>query len=106
MTCRRVHQTIIITDMLRFLRPSSLLIAPLISAALLAAQSGPGPEQDQGQASSDATIRVNVDLVNLFFTVRAKKGGALIPNLEQGDFQVFEEGKQQTIKRFSRESDL
>jgi VWFA-related protein len=89
-----------------FLRPSSLLIAPLLTAALLTAQSGPGPEQDQAQASGDTTIRVNVDLVNIFFTVRAKKGGALIPTLEQNDFQIFEEGKPQTIKRFSKESDL
>ncbi len=49
---------------------------------------------------------MDVDLVNIFFTVRAKKGGQLIPNLNKGDFKVYEEGKEQTIQRFSRESDL
>ncbi len=65
----------------------------------------PPPPQDQtpNQAS---TIKVNVDLVNILFTVRAKKGGQLIPNLEKNDFSVYEDGKQQTIQRFSRETDL
>lgn len=54
----------------------------------------------------DATIRVNVELVNILFTVRAKKGGQLIPNLEKSDFQISEDGKEQTIQRFSRETDL
>jgi VWFA-related protein len=57
-------------------------------------------------ASQEPTIRVNVDLVNILFTVRAKKGGQLIPNLEKNDFTVYEDGKQQTIQRFSRETDL
>jgi VWFA-related protein len=43
-------------------------------------------------------------VVNLFFNVKDKKG-ALIPNLKKEDFQVLEDGKQQTIKYFSSESD-
>ncbi len=54
----------------------------------------------------DSTIRVNVDLVNILFSVRAKKGGQLIPNLEKSDFKIYEDGKEQTIQRFSRETDL
>jgi VWFA-related protein len=68
----------------------------------------PGPVQQappQAVASSP-TIKVNVDLVNIYFTVRAKKGGQIIPNLKQQDFRVYEDGKQQTIQQFSRESDL
>jgi VWFA-related protein len=49
---------------------------------------------------------VDVDLVNILFTVRAKKGGQLIPNLEKSDFKVFEDNKQQTIQHFSKETDL
>src|SRR5215469_16858800 len=60
---------------------------------------GPPPEQDQA-ASQDSTIRVNVDLVNILFTVRAKKGGQLIPNLEKNNFTVYEDNKLQTIERF------
>ena len=59
----------------------------------------PAPEQD-------STIRVNVELVNVLFTVKAKKGGQLIPNLEKQNFTVFEDGKQQTIQHFSRDTDL
>ena len=93
-------------------------IIPLICcgvlAALLPASSqtppqppSPGPGSDQDQtASPDSTIRVNVDLVNVYFTVKAKKGGQLIPNLKKEDFSVSEDGKPQTITRFSKEADL
>lgn len=56
-------------------------------------------------AQQDGTIRVNVELVNLFFTVKTKKG-QLIPNLDKTNFRVFEDGKEQTIQRFARETDL
>ena len=55
--------------------------------------------------AQDDTIRVNVELVNLYFTVKTKKG-QLIPNLEKANFKVFEDGKQQPIQRFTRETDL
>lgn len=93
--------------MSRFTCPFGIPIALLLSAGLLPGQTGPGPAQDQAQGAGDEpTIRVNVDLVNIFFTVRAKKGGGIVPNLEQSDFKISEEGKEQTIKRFERESDL
>ena len=56
--------------------------------------------------AQDQPIRVDVDLVNILFTVKAKKGGALIPNLEKNNFTIEEDGKPQTIQRFSRETDL
>jgi VWFA-related protein len=62
--------------------------------------------QDQPPPNPQTTIRVNVDLVNVLFTVKAKKGGQLIPNLEKSDFTVYEDGQQQTILHFSRETDL
>jgi VWFA-related protein len=43
--------------------------------------------------------------VNLFFNVKDKRGG-LVPSLAKSDFQVFEDGKPQTIKYFSAESNL
>ena len=58
------------------------------------------PDDDQ------ATIKVDVNLVSILYSVKAKKGGALIPNLEQKDFTVFEDGKEQKIQRFTRETDL
>ena len=69
------------------------------------AQTAPPPPPSDESASPESTIRVDVDLVNVFFTVRAKKGGQLIPNLTKDNFQIYEDGKQQTIKRFSREAD-
>ena len=67
----------------------------------------PPPSQVQPPpGEQDSTIRVNVDLVNIFFNVKTKKGNQLIPNLTKDDFKVIEDGKQQTIQRFSREADL
>ena len=51
------------------------------------------------------TIKVDVDVVNIFFNVRDKRSG-LIGNLAKDDFTVFEDGKQQTVKYFTRETDL
>jgi VWFA-related protein len=67
---------------------------------------GPGADQDQGSsAAQEPTIRVDVNLVNVFFTVKTKKG-QLIPDLKKDDFSISEDGKPQTIERFSRETDL
>src|SRR3569833_2376106 len=74
-----------------------------VALAAFAQQVPPAGAQDQNQ---EPTIRVGVDLVNILFTVRAKKGGALIPNLEQKNFTIYEDGKQQSITHFSRETDL
>ena len=74
-----------------------------ISAAALFAQA---PAQNK-PANDDSlpTIKVNVDIVNILASVRDKRG-ALIPNLEKGDFNVLEDGKPQTIKYFTRETDV
>ncbi|MGA3126837.1 MAG: VWA domain-containing protein [Candidatus Korobacteraceae bacterium] len=50
-----------------------------------------------------ATLKVNVQVVNLYFNVKDKRG-ALIPNLKKEDFQVSEDGKPQTIQYFAAES--
>lgn len=62
--------------------------------------------QNNQQDSQDQlpTFTANVNVVNLFFNVKDKRG-ALIPNLKKDDFKVFEDGKPQTIKYFSAESD-
>lgn len=84
------------------------IICGLLWGASIARAQAPGPDQDQaGQGDQDqATIRENVDLVNIFFSVRNKKGGQLIPNLQQSDFSLEEDGKEQTIRHFSRDTDL
>src|SRR5208283_2300975 len=59
------------------------------------------PSQDQ----SVETLKVNVEIVQLFFNVKDKHG-ALIPNLTKENFDLFEDGQPQTIKYFKAESDL
>ena len=44
-------------------------------------------------------------MVQLFFNVKDKHG-ALIPNLTKDDFEVYEDGKPQTMKYFTAESNL
>ena len=51
------------------------------------------------------TIKVDVNLVNVMFTVR-NKNGALVPTLTRNDLSVYEDGKQQTTKFFTRETNL
>ena len=51
------------------------------------------------------SITVEVDVVSILASVRDKHG-ALVPNLEKQDFTILEEGKPQTIKYFTRETDL
>jgi VWFA-related protein len=51
------------------------------------------------------TLKVDVDVVSVLASVRDKKG-ALIPSLQKDDFTVLEDGKPQTIKYFTKETDL
>jgi VWFA-related protein len=74
-----------------------LLAGPLY----LAAQQANPTDQDQ----SVETLKVRVNVVQLFFNVKDKKG-ALIPSQTKDDFEIFEDGKAQTIKYFTAESNL
>ena len=56
-------------------------------------------------AQDEPTIKVEVQLVNILFTVRDKRGG-LVGNLNKDDFTIFEDGKPQDVKYFNRETDL
>jgi VWFA-related protein len=56
-------------------------------------------------AQEEPTIKVDVNLVNVLCSVRNKSNG-LVGNLEKSDFQIFEDGKPQEIKYFTRETDL
>lgn len=87
-------------------RECGLLLAGLVSHRALPAYGQAPSQNDQNPGDNSTVIRVDVDLVNILFTVRKKKGGALVPNLEKADFKLFEDGKEQTISRFTRETDL
>lgn len=53
----------------------------------------------------DATFSTDVKVVNLFATVR-DRDGVIVKNLTKDDFEVRENGKKQTIRYFSQESNL
>ncbi len=78
-------------------------------AAMLAAQNPEPPKNPASGSSQVATeskpIRVLVDLVNVLFTVTDKKN-RLVLDLIKDDVRVFEDNQSQSIRYFSRESDL
>jgi len=94
-----------------------LLASILLIAQQFPAQASPPAAPTPGQQSAAAgqrsedsqepteTLKVNVNVVQLFFNVKDKHG-ALIPNLTKNDFDVAEDGKPQTIKYFTAESNL
>src|SRR5579871_535266 len=53
----------------------------------------------------EATFSANVKVVDVFATVR-KKNGEIVRDLTKDDFSISENGRPQTIRYFSRESDL
>lgn len=76
---------------------SALGLSSLVGAYLYA--------QDSAPLKDDTTLKVEVNLVNILFNVREKHGG-LVGNLEKSDFKIYEDGKEQQIKYFNRETDL
>jgi len=92
----------------------NLVIAPfaaLFALALLmphapAQQPPPSPAaKDAKEEDIGDPIKVDVDVVSLYCAVRNKQNG-LINNLEKSDFELAEDGKQQNIRYFSRETGI
>jgi VWFA-related protein len=79
-------------------------VAPLAVAVLLGGGSG-AFAQEASQDQSVETLKVRVNVVQLFFNVKDKKG-ALIADQTKEDFEIFEDGKPQAIKYFTAESNL
>lgn len=79
-------------------------LALLMFPALLCAQSQP-PKPKPADDDLGPAIKVDVDLVNLLFSVRDKKG-TYQPNLTKDDLEFYEDGKKQEVKYFTRETDL
>ena len=74
----------------------------LAACATLLAQAPPQKKQVEEELPS---IKVDVDVVSILASVRDKKG-ALVANLQKNDFTVLEDGKPQSIKYFTKETDL
>jgi VWFA-related protein len=79
------------------------MLAGVAIASLAQEPQSPQPAQNSDQSAE--TLKVNVNVVQLFFNVKDKKGG-LIPDLTKEQFQIWEDGKPQTIKYFAAESNL
>ena len=75
----------------------SMLPRPLPAQAPQSAQEERGDE-------TVGTLKVQVDVVNVFFNVKDKKG-LLIPNLGKDEFEISEDGTPQKIKYFTAETD-
>ncbi|MDP9267716.1 MAG: VWA domain-containing protein [Acidobacteriota bacterium] len=65
------------------------------------------PDDKKGERQRDRddiqTFKVSVDVVNVFFNVKDKRG-ALVPGLPKDNFELYEDGQRQTVKYFSTES--
>lgn len=92
----------------------SLFVLGLVATLPVAAQQAPASNAPASNAPQDnsrdqdqsvETLKVRVNVVQLFYNVKDKKG-ALIPSLTKDDFELFEDGKPQTIKYFTAESNL
>src|SRR5215467_8144453 len=93
--------------MLKHPRVRRFLPAVITLAALAVAQepAQQTPSQQTGDQNPSETLKVNVNVVQLFFNVKDKHG-ALIPNLGKDDFAIAEDGKPQAIKYFTAETNL
>ena len=89
---------------------ASIAIALLLLAAggLVAiprSQQSPPAPPAPGPRASGQTITVPVNLVNIIATVLTRRD-KLVTDIDKAEFRVFEDGKEQKIEFFSRETDL
>src|SRR5579864_733910 len=81
-----------------------LFVGTVAALMLFCEPSLPGSQNQD--TSQQGGIRVQVNLVDLFATVRDKKTKQIISSLEQNDFKITEDGAEQKISFFARESTL
>ena len=83
-----------------------LLLFCVPGAGLFAQDTAGGSNSNNSQSPNDQNrIKVRVELVNVLTTVTDKKD-RLVTDLTKDDFRIFEDGKPQDIRFFSRETDL
>lgn len=75
---------------------------PWIVSSLAPAQESQAPAQASQTQAQDPQIHVQVNDVIVPVTVTDSKG-RFVSNLDKEDFQIFDQGQQQTIQYFSRE---
>ena len=96
--------TIVIKDQQQRKAACNFMRIPAVFFMIVALLSPVGLiSQDTSQQEQTPTFRKNVNVVNVFFNVKDKHG-ALIPNLPKEDFEISENGKAQTIRYFTADS--
>ena len=92
-----------------FVRGVTSIAAVALTISIAIAQSGPDATARKApEASADqpvTTMSVQVKVVNVLATVRDKHG-KIMNGLTKDDFTLTEDGRAQTIRYFSRETDL
>ncbi len=77
---------------------------PARAASSASALSAPQNDQQQVPESSQ-TLKVQTNLVNVFVTARDKKN-AVLTDLKQEDFKIYEDGVEQKVAFFSKDMNL
>jgi Ca-activated chloride channel family protein len=77
--------------------------APLLLVLLVAASSLAQQVSAPNQSSSSSTLKVDVKLVNVYVTVTNAQGGP-VAGLKKDNFTLQEDGRNQTISVFDKES--
>lgn len=93
-----------------FLTAGVLLAAATLALSQQSSNKSPTPQSAKTKPQvavddDEPVIKGGVDLVNVLATVRNKNGG-LVNTLEKADFKVYEDGKEQEIRNFSKETEL
>jgi Ca-activated chloride channel homolog len=91
----------------------ALTLLALPPASLAQQSKPPAPQQpptpaekpQEPPSQSGVTIPVRVNLVDVLFTVLNRRN-KLVPDLEKGDFKIFDDKNPQEIRYFSKQSDL
>ena len=85
-----------------------LCLAPILHAQEAPSPGGPPPASDAASQPVDIgdtqTLKVNVNLVNIFFSVRDKNG--FITSLKKSDCDIYEDKALQKTKNFTQEKNL
>jgi VWFA-related protein len=103
--CRILPGMVMVALLLASIFPLAHRFPAQASSAPAGQQPGSAGQKSEDSQEPTETLKVNVNVVQLFFNVKDKHG-ALIPNLTKTDFDVVEDSKPQTIKYFTAETNL
>ena len=80
----------------------TLFVTVLVAGLLMPPGLPRATAQEKTQQEPQQPLKVQTNLVNLYATVRDKRH-AIVPDLQKGDFRIYEDGVEQKVEFFSRE---